>query len=806
MRFLLILLLWISYAVSLTAQFSEPQTIYDPPFTSPLIFDIADLDMDGYEDIIFANAYFSSSNDGLLYIAWGSETGYEYEAAFDPSYRFFSQTAVDLDNDGILDLIGRIRNYEDALLVKRGLGNRNFETCIIDLSAKFVFAQDIDEDGQVEIIFEKTDGQNRIVMSRLGTDFELDTVQLITENWSQFQSGIQMIDLQGDGDLDLVSSSAWILMEDSQFLAAEQHPESVSHDVYDDIDGDGFIDLAGMIDGKLFWFPWDEQTAQFGSKRPLVPLYNVEDFTLGDINGDGLHDLVYTDENYELNYCLKAGPAAFSIPTNCAPLRFVNLQARDQDRNGISEIVIASRSGHFAGVLRSDESKGCSIDYILGRYPGDVRDAIPIQLDPDGYQELLFSSRFTNDLYLMHNDSGNFQEWEVALSDLRGATHFASPHDLADKAIYLLGESSIYRSSYDCYMSFEPPELIYRSPLQNNAELCCPTFADVNQDGIKDLIFRATYSPGLLYLEGRGNGKWEKFPTHIESASNAFFGRYYDFDTQVGSFSDVAAVDLFISDHEGQLFYFKDKGTLGFEEETQVHTPENALVNSFHLADIDNDGQDELLAMLEFEELESQYRIGLLRHGNSQEWEELTAHSQGARLAAVFDVDGDGKLDIILKRWETQGNFLTWYRQESELEFVEAQSIPVGGEFTGSLLQAMDYDNDGDLDILATHPNTGRMQLVTNSTLESTEDSTSENASLDCQYLSAWQQINIEGSTAAEVRFSLFDQLGRLVIDQTSAVDETICLRQFSLNSGLHFYRIETFDQHCSGSIYIGSN
>jgi hypothetical protein len=299
----LFLLFNISFAM---AQFGEAQTITTQADGVRWI-DAADIDGDGLSDILSANKFGSN-------ISWYKNN---VGGTFSPRQQiaFLDQTihvsTGDLDGDGDIDVMGL--SYASELLVwyenLDGLGNFSNQKIISTnaLGAFFMMAEDIDADGDLDIIwggdgsriewFENTDG-----LGNFGNAILIGSVPN--------SRSLAMEDLDNDGDLDLVSTSSgainvwWFENIDGfgNFNAKQEiggNGSTAKTTLLADFDNDGFIDVLavyGALD-RIVWHKNLDGTGDFSAQIDIALSDNVGGIKTGDIDNDGDIDILSASPN-----------------------------------------------------------------------------------------------------------------------------------------------------------------------------------------------------------------------------------------------------------------------------------------------------------------------------------------------------------------------------------------------------------------------------------------------------------------------------------------------------------------------------
>lgn len=293
-----------------------------------------DLDRDGQLDLIAADLGTFAPSDKLKgRVVWLRRTGLE---AFEPQTladglgRVADVEPGDFDGDGLIDLIVAEFGWQTAgriLLLRQisdGPARPRFEPREIDPrhGSIHVAPCDLDADGRLDFIA-LISQEHEVVeafLNRGADGFERRTLFDAGEpSWGS--SGVQVVDLDGDGDQDVVCTNgdtfdsfhlktfhsvAWL--ENTGQFPFKRHElanlPGVHRAVSGDLDGDGDLDIAAcaMIPGRLarrhaaLTFDsliWLEQTGprEFTRHTLKQGSPNHAALTLGDFNSDGLLDL-----------------------------------------------------------------------------------------------------------------------------------------------------------------------------------------------------------------------------------------------------------------------------------------------------------------------------------------------------------------------------------------------------------------------------------------------------------------------------------------------------------------------------------
>ena len=353
----------------------------------------ADVDGDGFLDLIVVNAENRVTSELDSYVYWGGPSGLTGERAVLPTAGAYDVAAADLTGNGLLDLImpSAWVDHHNAgeprpLHVYRQIRPRVFEDATAEFAipgfgALSVVCDDIDGDGELELVvanyragFEHD--TDSFLYRRRGSGFAVDTpLRLPTHDAMQ----VALADLDGDGMREVIFAGGnevrifWnrggrIAADACTVLPVEgtwtMFAEGACRVAAADVDGDGRDELLIVAQNGV----QIRSTDALDQVRQLLPLTYCTWLHAADLDGDGRIDLIVSRREDGRSYDTESvvywnGPEGFSeqrvtrLPTGGA----IGCTAADLDGDGRPEVVFNNTMG---GPSNNDP------DFPLYVYPG----------------------------------------------------------------------------------------------------------------------------------------------------------------------------------------------------------------------------------------------------------------------------------------------------------------------------------------------------------------------------------------------------------------------------------------------------
>jgi len=265
-----------------------------------------DLDGDGDMDVL-SSSYYDNK------IAWYENTdgkgNFSAEKVITTNMIYGSWVyASDLDGDGDLDVLSasidddKIAWYENT----DGQGNFGQQQIIANPDApNNVIAADIDNDGDMDILFDSANGDNIAWCENTDGKGNFSVPRIISSS-VDLPSSVNVSDIDGDGDLDVLSTSindnkvAWYENTDGQGTFGPQqiinsNANQARYAIAADFDNDGDMDIvsASWNDDKIAWYENADGQGTFGSQQIISGNADgASGVYVADLNGDNKVDVV----------------------------------------------------------------------------------------------------------------------------------------------------------------------------------------------------------------------------------------------------------------------------------------------------------------------------------------------------------------------------------------------------------------------------------------------------------------------------------------------------------------------------------
>lgn len=406
----------------------------------------ADLNNDGYPEIVFSNQRILNQLNLASYVYWNDKGNFRFENHTQLTTQGpYGNKIGDVNNDGLHDVV--FFNYEGYFLdgpslshIYWGDGTRNYSNnnrTEFHTHQIFGFGNaDLDDDGFVDLIIARQKFYNGIDHEQSGLQIEWNdqgnfntSTQLTME---RAYGGVRIADINRDGYLDILGSGLCVDLNNPDkngFPIFWGSPKGYSiknrfvlhalgqrmrGPLLMDLNKDGWLDIVGQVqDGKIrFW--WGDQNG-FTNER-------YQDFDLGrkdhlmyikgaDINNDGWLDLFLPnrgapDGRLSSSLILYGSPDGFSLNNKDEIATYVPYQNTfaDINKDGWLDLFVTSYGGEVSGnrpsLLYYGSKDGYKTIPVEIESYGSSGSSI-LDFDDDGWLDILITN---------HRKSGSYYE------------------------------------------------------------------------------------------------------------------------------------------------------------------------------------------------------------------------------------------------------------------------------------------------------------------------------------------------------------------------------------------------------------
>ncbi len=465
-------------------------------------------------------------------------------------------------------------------------------------------------------------------------------------------SDVVLVDLDSDGDLDLLAADAEqdaLLVQlnagDGTFGPSVRYgccTSPTSGLAAADIDGDGDADaiVSCSTDGAINVLR-NRGNGRFAAavSYPSVVFANAVD--VADINGDDLPDVIVTGTAPATGAHLNLSGGTFGplVDLGVAPTYSFNAAPGDVNNDGSIDLVLQTYNPNSVSVRLNDGSG--AFTEILS--VPDARDPVLVDFDADGDSDLLLAD---GEVVLYWNDgAGSFQ---------RGP-------------------------SCDCY-----------EYLSDFAVRDFDGDGDVDIAGVSQTIGEVWV---IENVAGVSLGTHQRYPSA------------YANEIAAGDIHNDGRVDIVARDANG-LHVLENRGAAGFLAPTQV--PVSFGAYDAALIDLNSDGAlDALVAIRDGNAVEVYFNDGTGQFTLSQS---LTVGAEPYAVSAG-DIDADGDWDAVVANGS--GDTLSVLENDGTGIFHVASTLAVSGMLPIDLVLA-DLDADLDLDLAVIHSDNNDLQIFRN--------------------------------------------------------------------------------------------
>ncbi|MDE0920398.1 MAG: FG-GAP-like repeat-containing protein [Arenicellales bacterium] len=548
---------------------------------------------------------------------------------------------------------------------------------------------------------------------------------------------VHVADMDGDGDLDIISASsfddtiAWYENDGAANPSWTAADIATSADgakaVYvADMDGDGDLDIvsASKNDDTIAWYENDgEADPSWSAANIATSADGAKDVYIADMDSDGDLDIVSassTDDTiawYENDGAVNPSWTAANIATSADGAWAVHVA--DMDADGDLDIVSASQYDDTIAWYENDGEADPSWSAAnIATSADSAKDVHVADMDADGDLDIVSASHNDDTIAWYENDGASDPTWtavniatsangayavHIADMDMDGDLDIVSASKQDDTIAWYENDGAADPSwtAADIAISADSALDIYVADMDGDGDLDIVS-ASSNDDTIawyesnaadKNLDTNAlagtdyTASSGTLTFDAGDTTATFTVPVLADSAPE---------NDEIVTMTLSSASNATLSDAIGTLT-ITDDDSISFTA-ANIDTSSANGAKGVYLADMDSDGDLDIVAASSVDDTISWFENDGASNPNFTA-ANIATTANGAADVVVRDMDGDGDLDIVSA--SSADNTIAWYENDGAANpSWSAANIATsaGGAYS---VDVADMDGDGDLDIVS---------------------------------------------------------------------------------------------------------
>lgn len=666
----------------------------------------ADLDNDGDIDILSAAAL-------DFEIAWYENPGgpnplFMPRSVSTTQNRPRSVFAADLDNDGHIDILSASTSENKVVwFPNSGSPNPTFTTERLVSSElkgpQSIYATDMDNDGDIDVVAAAISGDTISWMANDGGAFPQFTTYII-QTHADGAVGVYADDIDNDGDVDIIS--CWTLSD----VVAWHENERILNETTGLSFSRSSLAMAAASNGDvlsteeiMFEDKCNESINYFGKSVDFQSRGQIErSFLTTTVMADGAILESAPGQPVDVFGALTVPPGATSSilgspVTITGPLNvianstlmlgpdfvmkgFPNMGERvittldrgarsvtngDIDNDGDLDIISANELDDEIAWYENDGGLSPMFAHHSIASPngptGLVDGAswvITGDLDNDGDLDVVSASIHDDTIAWYENDGNtvpNFSKWVITSSADGARSVFAADLDSDGDLDIMSASANDNTIAWYENIGGNPTTFGPRIVVSSSANAASSVFAaDLDNDGDIDILSAAESSFEIAWYENDGNPDPVFVYQSISTTQNRPQGVFaIDLDND----GDIDVLSA--STNEDKVVWFQNDGAIEPSFTEQLITTELDGPESIYAADIDNDGDIDVIAAAivgdSFAWMENDG--GFVPTFNTRL---LDNNSDAARAVSVADLDNDGDLDVLAVA--TSDNKLSWFQ------------------------------------------------------------------------------------------------------------------------------------------------
>ena len=695
---------------------------------------VADMDGDGDLDIVSASLYDDTiawyENDGAANPSWAAaDIATSADGAWDVH-------VADMDGDGDLDIVSA--SFVDNTIAwyeNDGNANPSWTAANIATSAagaRGVHVADMDGDGDLDIV--SAFGNTIAWYENDGAANPSWTAANIATS-ANGAFDVHVADMDGDGDLDIVSASA----EDDTIAWYENNgasdPSWTAADIatsadgaYDvhiaDMDGDGDLDIvsASRIDDTIAWYENDGAANPTWSAADIATSADyATDVHVADMDGDGDLDIVSasfwddtiawyesnaadvnldTDATAGADYTAVSGTLTFAAGDTTKTFTVPVLADTYPENNETATLTLSSASNatisDATGILTITDDDSISFTAAdITTSANGANDVVVADIDGDGDLDIVSASGGDSTIAWYENDGAANPGWTTrVVSTTPYGAHTVYVADMDSDGDLDIVSASLHDDTIAWYENNGAADPSWTAAnIDTNADWAMDVhIADMDGDGDLDIVSASRNDDTIAWYENNGaaNPSWTaaNIATSADGVDSAFVA---DMDGD-GDLDIVSASGL-----DDTIAWYENDGNAN-PSWTAADIATNADgARDVYVADMDGDGDLDIISTSLYDNTIAWYENDGAADPSWTAQDISTNAGTPIQLEAA-DVDGDGDMDILTASWDDS---VSWWENNGAANPTWTE-VAVSDDIVGRRgVTSGDLDGDGDLDIVS---------------------------------------------------------------------------------------------------------
>lgn len=352
-----------------------------------------------------------------------------------------------------------------------------------------------------------------------------------------------------------------------------------------DLDGDGSRDLITVVEtaGSQSVFAWREDGALLDG-WPVDTGYTVRGLSSGDIDGDGMIEIIASCEDTKMYVWKHDGTAADGWPVDTTGAFSSPPSLGDLDGDGDLEIVVKNLDGY----VYAWHHDGTAVDgwpINMGHVWSDSTPGL-VDIDGDGYLEIFVIGGYYN-IYAWHHDGTPVEGWPVETDD--SAEDGLAIGDIDKDGEYeIVATEGGYNNSKVHVWKTDGTEMYGWPVTLNDTIQTSPSLGDLDGDGDLEIL-QSSRDDKLLYAWHHDGSLVNGWPVIIDAQQ--FINSPSIGDIDGDGITEVLTGYGWYSTWSGEIIALHPDGTIvdGWPISTT-----GTIYGTVSIGDIDLDGQTEI--------------------------------------------------------------------------------------------------------------------------------------------------------------------------------------------------------------------